>query len=50
MKKYEKIQMITIPFVAKESISSAAGLTGWLESETGIAYSDAGITTYQIES
>lgn len=49
MKKYEKIQMITIPFVAKESISSA-GLTGWLESDAGIAYSDAGITTYQIES
>ena len=48
MKKYEKMELRIVPFTAKEDLSSA-GLSGWLESE-GAEFSDARITTYEVES
>lgn len=46
MKKYEKMEMKVISVNQNNNIST---LTDWLDT-TGETYSDAGITTYYIES
>ncbi len=47
MKKYQKPQFELQNVIQKENISS---LAQWLETGEGQAYSQAGITTYVIES
>ena len=47
MKNYQKPQIDIVAMLNKENISS--GLSGWLEGE-GAEYSQAGITTYVVES
>ena len=47
MKNYQKPQIDILAMLSKETISS--GLNGWLEG-AGSEFSEAGITTYVIES
>lgn len=47
MKKYQTPQ---IDITAVQNIEKITSLNDWLASESGSVYSDAGITTYLIES